>query len=226
MCRYPWKRGLVLTAVSYASPPYSAQSAGPCGDHALTHWFPPNFITFLLSWAVMPAARSSSVGGLKNFRMGLEVEAWMSSLFWLPPSPPCPYSPPHVLKRSLRSVSVLTQSSLCCTDTVVAVTAWRDMTSARQSTKPSEAWPFRHKAQHCDVTHRHVRMYNPDREQSYVSIDCKLTVSVCRTSEGLLLTSDIKLSSLRLGYVLWEVSSSFLFSFVVLTPQILQSSYW
>lgn len=111
---WPMWRPLALIRQATQFPPISSLFF-PCGQPCQQH---------LVAWE---GPGTSEV-------VGFGAEAWISSLSWLPPTPP------HS-SFSLRSVSVNTQSSLYSANMVTAVTApSRDTTLARLPTKASEAW--------------------------------------------------------------------------------------
>lgn len=161
MHHYPWwKNAIVLTAASYLSPPFSVWSSGPCGGLLLLIAKPHGFPTFHHSPSLVGSCANSIQwhSSETSELVGFGANAWISSLFWLPPTPP------HSSLKVFTSVLVHTESSLYSSDMVAAVIdPSRDVTPAPLSTKASEAWLLRHKAWPYDVIRKHVHMYNPGK---------------------------------------------------------------
>lgn len=106
-----------------------------------------------------------------------------------PPSPGCPPTPPHstlrVYASNLRSVSVHTQSSLYSANMVTAVTGLsRNMTPDQLPKKKPQRHGFPD-TKHDSVMSYHSVFVCMIHAKGYATTQCKLTVLICKRSEGL-----------------------------------------
>lgn len=226
MHHYTWKHALVLTAVSLFVPSLlCVEHWSMCRPFALTRqatWFPHiSSLSFPCGQQCQP--HSVAWEGCETSEVvWFGAEAWISSLSWLSLTPP--HSSLKVFTSNLRSVSVHTQSSLYSN----MVT---QPSQAPLGTRPLLNCPLKpQRPGSPDAKHDPVMSYPSvcvciigEKWWLHVTMRCKLTVLVCKRSEGLQLTSVLKLAD-SVGTVSCEgVQLPFVEE---LTTSILQASCW
>lgn len=207
MRHYPWKHALVLTAVSYSSPPLCECSTGPCGGLLLLLAKPHSFPPFHHSSSLVGSHANST--WWRGRALELQKSLGLERRPEFPPSLGCPR--PHPILPSPWEVSQLIHRAVC------TLLTWSQPSQAPPGTRPLLDCPLKPpRPGSPDAKHDPVMSYQSvcvciiqAKGWSYVTMQCKLTVLVCKRVWRLTADLNFKAVSLCWGSLLWRSPVTF-----------------